>query len=208
MKVLDKDDDKIQKICSVLRDETLEPAKQQAKEIRQKAEQEAAEIIKDGERKAAELMVQARQAMEHEKSIVQAALEHAGKQAVEMLKQDIERRLFNDELSRMVVDEMAKPRTIAQLIAALVVAVSKEGVATDLRALIPKSVSPKAVAAELVEEVLKKLKDRTVEVGQFAGGCQLRVEERKMVIDVSEDTVREMLGLYIRKELRQMIFSA
>ena len=51
MKELETGKNKIQKICDVLRNETLDPAKQEAREIIENAHIQAAKIIEDAKKK-------------------------------------------------------------------------------------------------------------------------------------------------------------
>ena len=54
MKGLETGKDKIQKICDALRKETLEPAKQEAREIVENAHLKADEILQEAKKKAEE----------------------------------------------------------------------------------------------------------------------------------------------------------
>ena len=91
MKTLDKGSEKIQKICDVLREETLEPAKKQGQEIIRDAQKQAKQIIDDAHKSAEKLHQDARQAIEQEKVAFQSTLAQASKQSLEALRQGVEK---------------------------------------------------------------------------------------------------------------------
>lgn len=208
MKTLEKGQEKLQKICDVLRLETLEPAKKQAEQVVKKAEGDAEKIIRDAEVQAEKLLEVARRTIEQEKSAFQSSLQQASKQGLEALRQDIEERLFNDELHSLLVKDTAEPKVVAKLITAVIGALEKEGLAADFTTLIPKSLPAKAVVAELGENVLKRLKERSVEVGTFAGGAKVKLDGKKMTLDISDEALKELMVHYIRKDFRDLIFSS
>lgn len=208
MKTLDKGQDKIKKICSILRDETIEPAKKDAEKIIKEAQKQAEQIIKEAHKQAESIITDARHSVEQEKNVFHSSLLQASKQGIEALKQSIEHKLFNEQLSMLLESQTTDPKIISNLINAIVKSVEKEGLAADLTAIIPKNVVPKEVNKLLLEEVLKKLKDQTVTVGNFKGGAKVKIVNKKMTIDISEESLQEILASYIRKDFRKMIFAS
>lgn len=207
MKSLEKGHDKLQKICDALRMDTLEPAKKQAQDIIQEAQSEADRILKEATLQVEKLQETARRHIDQERKTFQSSLEQAAKQALERLRQEIDTRLFNPGLEELLAKQTAEPKIIAKLIEALVSALEKEGLAADLIAIIPKAVPAKAVVAELGEKTLQKLKNRTVELGPFEGGAKVRLENKKMTLDISDAALKELLS-YVRKDFRELIFHA
>ena len=53
MKEMEKGSDKVQKICELLKQETLEPAKQEAKELLENAKMQASRIVQEAKEKKA-----------------------------------------------------------------------------------------------------------------------------------------------------------
>lgn len=206
MKTLDKGEDKIQEICDSLRRETLEPAKREAEEIIAKARLKAEEIVKEAEEQAARMHATARADIEQQRNVFQSSLNQAAKQSIEYLKQSIE-EIVNQEFDSIVKTEGSKPEAIANFIKAIVHAIEKEGIDADLEAYIPKSVSPKEVAAYVGGQVLEKLKGKTVNIGNFDGGAQLKIVGKNMTIDISDGTLKDLLANYVRKDFRKMIFA-
>jgi V/A-type H+-transporting ATPase subunit E len=208
MRSLEKGQDKIQKICDKLRRETLEPAEQEAQRILEEARKKADAIRAEAEFHAEQLLKQARGQIEQERNVFHSALQQAAKQTIEGLRQEIEHKLFNEELQNILEKQLADPKIIAELINGIVKAIEKEGLTTDLTAVIPRLISPDDVNALLIENVRKRLKGKPLEIGTFAGGAQVKLHGKKMTIDLSDQAVKELLAQYIRKDFRKLIFSS
>lgn len=207
MKTLEKGPDKIQKIGDKLRHEVIEPAKGEAQQIIEAAQQKASEIIAQAEKQAKELKASAHAQIEQEKNVFHSSMLQASRQSVEALRQTIEHRLFNDQLSTVLKGHMTDPKIIADLINAVVKAIEKEGLGADLSAIIPQAVPAAAVNKLLLQEVLQKLKGETVTLGSFAGGAQIKIEDKQIRIDLTDAAIKELLSNYVRKDFRQLIFA-
>ncbi len=207
MKGLETGKDKIQKICDILKSETLEPAKQEAREIVENARLQAAEIVKAAEIEAEQMRKTATQEMDERGKVFQASLQIACRQGLELLKQKIEEKLFDGQLSDLVLKEMADPKFIAHLIDSFMKSMEEKGIEEEFIAVIPKSISPRSINLLLGAQILEKLQNQTVVLGDFAGGVQIRMKERQITIDISDATVRELIAGYIRRDFREMIFN-
>lgn len=207
MKGLETGKDKIQKICDVLRSETLEPAKQEAREIIENARLQASEIVKEAQKKAEELLKAAGEDIQEKGKVFQASLQLACRQGLEQLKQKIEEKLFDQQLSELVVHEMADPKLIAHLIDSFMKSMEEKGIEEEFVAVIPKNISPRSINLLIGSQILERLQKQTVVVGDFAGGVQIQLKGRQITIDISDATVRELIAAYIRRDFRDMIFS-
>ncbi len=205
-KTLDKGEDKIQKICDALRAETLEPAKAEAVEIVNDAKSRAEQVLADAREEAEKILENARKAMEQERNVFYSSLEQASKQSIEELRQTIEQKLFRNELQELVDKQTQDPKVIAGLITAMIKGIEKEGIHTELSAIITENVKPEQVNALLVEGILAKLKEGGVTVGEFAGGAQVKLHEKKMTIDITDQSLIDLLSGYVRKDFRKFIF--
>lgn len=206
VKTLEKGEDKIQKICDALRKETLEPAKREAEALIEEAKARAEHIIKEAHHQADKIHDQAKRAIEQETNVFHSSLEQAGKQALEELRQAVEHKLFSEELHKALEKQAADPKVIARLIESIVGAIQKEGIATELSALIPKVVSAKEVNALLGDGILKRLREKSVVLDEFEGGAKVKLVDKKMTIDISEGALVELLESYVRKDFRKLIF--
>ncbi len=205
MKGLETGKDKIQKICDMLKKETLEPAKQEAREVIENAHLQASEIMKEAQKKAEERIQAAEKEIEEKKKVFQASLQLASRQGIEFLKQKIEEELFDKQLSEAVLKEMGDPKTIAHLIQSFMRTMEEKGVEEEFVAVIPKGISARSINSYLTSQILEKL--QVQEIGDFAGGVQIRIKGRQITIDISDAAVRELIGQYIRRDFRDLIFN-
>lgn len=207
MKGLETGKDKIQKICDTLRKETLEPAKQEAREIVENAHMQASQIVSQAKEKASHMMREAEAEMGEKKRVFNASLALAARQGIEQLKQKIEKELFNPELASLIAKEMADPKVIANLLNRFIQSLEERGIDEDVSVLIPKGVSPRAITELLAGKVLEKLKHKLTAVPEIGGGVQIQLTDRKITIDISDAFVRELIAQYIRRDLRDLVFN-
>ena len=207
MKQLDRGNDKVAKICDELRRETLEPAQAEAARIVQEAKDDASRIIADASKQAQALLTKSRQQSEQEQELLRSSLAQATKQAIEQLKQDIEVSLFNPALEKLVVAKTSDPKAVADLVNVIVKALEKEGLAVNLSALVATTVDPKEVNKLLVHEVLQRLSEKGVLIGEFAGGAQVKLKDKKMTLDITDVAIRELLSGFLREGFRKFIFA-
>lgn len=207
MKTLDKSDDKIKKICQALAEETLEPAKVEAARIIEDAQSERERIMRQAEQEAKAIVASGRKQLEQERRVFDTSLSQAAKQSMETLRQQIENALFNKELVEQVENASAPANVVASLIEAIVAALAREGIDTDLAAVIPRTAKPAQVNQLLTQSILQKLHSHPIEVGNFAGGAQVKVKDKKMTIDISDSALSELLAGFLREDFRKLFFS-
>lgn len=207
MKGLETGKDKIQKICDSLRKETLEPAKQEAREIVENAHIQASQIVAEAKVKATSMIEEAQREMEEKKRVFHASLNLACRQGIEQLKQKIEKDLFNQELASLVIKETSSPQVIANLLNSFMKSMDEKGIEEDFVALIPKGISPRMINELLAAKVLERLQQKTVVASDIGGGLQIQLKKRKITIDISDTVVRELIAQYIRRDLRDLIFN-
>jgi V/A-type H+/Na+-transporting ATPase subunit E len=207
METLDTGKDKIKKICEILKNETLQPAKEEAQKILETAEQEARAILRDAETKADALLQAAKSKIAKERELFERSLGQACREGMEALRQDIENKLFNPTLTEWVDEQVSDAKCGAKLINALVTAIEKEGTSADFSALIALHLPPEKVNVLLLKTVLEKLREGSVVVGEFIGGVQLKLHDRKLTLDISDEALKELIGQYIRKDFREILFS-
>lgn len=208
MKTLEQGQEKIKKICTELRENTLEPAKKEAEKIIADAHLKAQEIIKQADLKALRLVEDARSLIEQEKNVFHSSLSQGVKQGLEALKQEIEHKLFNDQLVEIVRKSTQDPKILAKLIDCIIKAVEKEGLSADLVAIIPKDVPEKEVNALLAKEILEKIQNHSVTIGHILGGVQVKLKDKGLTVDISDEAIKELLARYIRKDFRKWIFAS
>lgn len=198
--------DKLQKICDVLRKETLEPAKQEASEIVENASMQKEEILREAKEAAAKLIQAAEREIEQRRKIFESSLKLACRQGLEELKKFIEVKLFNENLEEFAKKASSSPEIIARLINSIVKAIEKEGIEANLSVSIPKDVSPREVSELLLADIIGKLKEKELLLGGFKGGAKVKLVESRITIDITDEAIKELIAGYIREDFRELIF--
>ena len=206
MRSLEKSHEKMQKICDQIRKDTIEPAKQEAEEMLSTARKRAEELIRAGEHQAAKLVEQAKKQIAQEQAVFRSSLEQAAKQTVETLRQEVEEKFFSEEIATLITSPLRDPKVLADLTNALEHAIEKEGLSADFSVVIPKLVSADDITPLLLESVAKRLKEHPLQIGAFQGGIQVKLRDKKMVLDVSDSVLIAILADYVRADFRHCIF--
>lgn len=206
MKTLETSHEKIKKISDVLRHEILEPAQNEASQIIADAKNEAETIIQAALQEKEKLIEEAQQHIEQQYNVFQSSLEQGIKQSLEALRQSIETNLLNKELGQLVTQNMADSQLIAKLIHSLIQAIEKEGLAVDLSVFVASNASVKEINQLLGANVLKKLKGQSVVLGDFSGGVKVRLEDKKITLDITDTEIADLLRRYVRKDFRKLFF--
>lgn len=207
MKFFEKGDEKVQKICDALRRETLEPAKHEADGILTSAAEQRERILREAEAEAKAIVAKGRAQLDHEQQLFKISMAQAAKQGIELLKQQIEKGLFNPALTKLVDESTSNPNVVAQLINSIVQALERDGMAADITAVVAKTVSADEVNKLLLKDVLKRLKEKGIVVGQFAGGAKVRLEGKKVTLDMSDEALKELLTTFLRDHFRSYFFT-
>ncbi|SPN73253.1 V-type ATP synthase subunit E,ATP synthase archaeal, H subunit [Chlamydia serpentis] len=200
--------DKLKQICDALRLETLKPAEEEAAALLHNAKEQAKRIIQDAQEESKRILETAEEKAHQKLKQGEVALNQAGKRSLEALKQAVENKIFKESLVEWLEHVTSDPDVAAKLIQALIHALESQGVAGNLMAYIGKHVSPRAVNELLGKAVTAKLRKKSVVVGNFIGGVQLKVEEKNWVLDLSSSALVEIFTRYLQKDFREMIFQA
>ena len=198
--------DKLKQICDTLREETLKPAEEEAGSIVHNAREQAKRIVEESKEEAQRIIRSAEEAADQTLKKGEAALIQAGKRSLENLKQAVETKIFKESLREWLDGVAADPQVSAKLVQALVQAVETQGISGNLSACIGKHVSARAVNEVLGKEITSKLKEKSVSIGKFSGGAQLKVDERNWVLDISSEALLDLLTRFLQKDFREMIF--
>ncbi len=205
---LENADTRIQVICDKIRSETLDPAKEQAQEIIEQAKREAERILHHAHTDAERMVKETRKSLEEEKQIFQSSLEQASKQSIELLKQKVEQTFFNPNLEKWIKEQLGNASTYSTLIEALVKAIQKEGIKSELSVEIPKAFTANHINAELSQDVLKQLKNKSVTLSDLPGGVQVKILDKNMVLDISSKALEEIVASFIHKDFRKVFFGS
>jgi V/A-type H+-transporting ATPase subunit E len=205
MKTLEEGQKKIQQLCDLLKKDAVEPAKKEAESILEEARIQAQEMISEAEQQIHKLREEARKAIEQDENVFRSFMAQAAKQTLESLRQEIEKKFFKNELHSQISQQASEPKVIAKLLEVVVTAIEKDGISADLSAIVPHSVSVKEVNAFLLDNIIGKLREKSVVLGNFAGGVQVKLHDKQMVLDISDEALVDLLNGY-RKGFRDLLF--
>ncbi|MFA5250671.1 MAG: V-type ATP synthase subunit E [Parachlamydiales bacterium] len=198
--------DKIQRICESLKAQTIEPAKQEAQEILENAHIEAKEVRLKAKEEAERIKKAALLEMEKQKKNLLSSLALASRQAVDTLKQAVEKQFFRENLASLIEKPLSEPKLIAQLVEALIRAIEKEGTETDFTLVLSRTMDAKKIAALLAQDVLAKVQAQGFLAGDFAGGVKIQLKDKNLTLDISEKALQELIVEYVRQDFRTLIF--
>lgn len=198
--------DKVKKICDVLRKETLEPSQKQARELLAQANVEAQEIIAQAHFKQKQLLTDARELIDQERAIFKSSLSQTSRQVIDTLKQEIKENIFHKELLHLLKSEMSKPEILSRLINAVIGAVEKEGIESDLSVYISESVPAREVNLLLVQNILDKLQEKSVLIGSIHAGIELKLHDKNITIEITDSSLEELIERYSRRDFYEIIF--
>ena len=207
MEILDSGKDKVKKICDTLKRQTLDPAKQEAKNIVDHAMKEAEKILKRAKEDAREIYEEQKGKILQEKKAFQSSLNLASLQTIEVLRQEIEDNLFNKQIAQLFTRATHKEDVVAEFINVIIKALQKEGMEANLEAMIPQSLSKSSVTEKLAAEVLEMLKGSSLVLSDMAGGAKVRVVDRHLVLEISDQSLRTVFMRFIRDEFRTLLFT-
>lgn len=196
----------LNEICNKLRHETLEPAKKESEALIAQAHVKADSILRQAEAHADKIIAEARTKADKERYVFQTNLEQAAKQTLETLRQKIEHDLFQPHVAEVVEKGSSDPKLLASLVEKVGLAIEKEGLDTELQLVLPKVLSADEFAKNLSKGMLEKLGEKGITIGDFAGGIQIRLVNKKMMLDLTADTLTHLLLQYVRKDFRDLFF--
>lgn len=202
---LESGTDKVKEICEILRNETIQPAKDEALRIIADANAEAEAIVAKANEDADDIMNNLKRDLEKMQSVANASIELAIKQGIAKLRQLV-MDMFNDELHALADEKMKDTEVMVKLVDALVVSIEKEGIKSDLEAVIGKDVSKEDLIGKLASNVREKLEKGGVELGQFHAGVVIKMVDKRMAIEMTDKAVVELISTYISDELREKLF--
>ena len=190
-----------------MRKETIDPAKKEGDQIIAKAKHSAEGIVADAKKEAARLLDEARSKIEEERNVFKASINLACKKSIDMLKQSVEEKLFNPQLAEFCKAATNDSKVAADLISAIIKSIEKEGVDGDLKAVVSKDVDLDAVNKAILKGAIERLKSKSVEVGSIEGGVQVKIVDQNLTIDMSDESLKNLLASFVRDDFRSVIFS-
>lgn len=189
-----------------LKEETLKPAENEALLIVENAKDQAKKIIQEARKEAESILTEANNLVDKKQKQLKVSLMQAGKRTIEVIKQSIEKKIFNETLNDWIEGLISSADVASKIIAALFQALEEKGLEGSVTAYIGKNISPREVNALLGKKFLNKFQNKSVKIGDFLGGVQLHLNDKKWIIDASDKTLVEIMCRYLQKDFRDMVF--
>lgn len=197
---------KIQKICDAIRKQTIEPAKKKAEEIIENAKLEAKEIINRAEKSAEKIVEDGKRKVLGEEERMLSSLKLSCRQVIEELRQNIERNFFSRNLWEVVAKESSRPSYIKNLLEVVLEAIRRDGIDGNIMIYLPKKVKKEEVIAGVVSDFLDRLKKSKVIEGDFLGGAKIKMVDKNITLDISDEELTSLVSEYIKEDFRKIIF--
>jgi V/A-type H+/Na+-transporting ATPase subunit E len=199
-------DERLAAICQKIRNETLEPAEQEAQNIKLNAEHEASKIKAAARQQADQLLHDARKQLHEERQAFESSLQQACKQTIDLLRQKVETTLFKPALSTWLETEFSSEEKTAKLLDTLIEFLKKEGMEGDLSAWIGSHLSKEQVVKHLATSSLKALPKDGIRIADQAQGVLLKLADKHLTFEVTPDSLKEVIGTFIRSDFRRFLF--
>jgi len=156
--------------------------------------------------KKEQLLADAKEQIERERAIFESSLSQTSRQVIEALKQEIKEKVFHKELLHLLKNEMSKPEVLSRLINAVIGAIEKEGIESNLSVYIPEAVPAREVNALLLQNILDKLQEKSVLLGPISGGIALKLHDKNITIEITDSALEELIERYSRRDFHEIIF--
>lgn len=76
----------------------------------------------------------------------------------------------------------------------------------DFSVYVPAVVPARTINEMLGNEILEKLKEKSVLVGPLNGGIEVKLHGQNITIDLSDVALKELVASYARKDFRAFFF--
>jgi V/A-type H+/Na+-transporting ATPase subunit E len=202
---LETADNKVKEICAILRKETLEPAKAEAKKIIEVAQKEADELIHRAKDDVLKIREENRKELAKELKVHEGSIQLSIRQGISSLRQNIE-KIFSRDLGSEIEKVMGKEDAVANAISVIFGLLEKDGLAVNLGLMIPKHVNLDAICHKLVGDFSERVRKGAIQIEDIKGGAEVKLNDKKMSIDLTDNAVKELLASFVIPELRAKIF--
>lgn len=200
-------DERLAAICQMIRNETLDPAKEEAEKIRQAAERDAAKTRTEAKRYAEKIIHEARTVISEEREAFDASMKQAAKKALGLLKEKIEKTLLNPSLDRYLTKQFNDEQKTAKILDLVIQNLEEEGIYGDLSVWLGKNLSKDVVLSQLCQQSLSKIEAGSLSVGDQAFGIVLKIVDRHLSIEITPEGLKEMIAAFLRPDFRSILFS-
>lgn len=199
-------DERLAAICQMIRNETLEPALREAENLKSIAEREAVKIRAEAKQHAERLLHEARKTMEEEREAFTVSLEQAGKKSVELIKQKVERSLFNPALEQLLDREFSDEKKTATILDLVIENLKSQGIDSDISVSVGSKLSKEAIVKQLAKSTIKSLPADGLQISGHPYGLVVKVADKHLCIEITPESIQELMATFLRGDFRKFLF--
>ena len=204
------EDTKVQEIVSLLKSDGVEAGKAEAERIISDAREEAADIVKKAEAERERLVAEARSESEKLQSAAEANIRMAASQGINLFKQAAEKKLLDATVLERIKSELTG-ETIQSAILSIVEAFARGDFASNDLSVILNPEEAAGLKKTLLSAVAAKLPEGSslrVEEAAIPGGFVISSRSGALTVEVTEQTIQEVLLSFLRSDFRKLFLGA
>jgi len=201
---------KVQEIVSLLKNDGVEAGRTEAERIISEAKEEAATIVKKAEAERERLLAEARGESERLQAAAGANIRMAVSQGINRFKQSAERNLLDASVLDRVKKELSGD-TVESAVLCIVEAFARSGFSSNDLSIILTPEEAAGLRATLLSGVAEKLPEGTkieIEEAAIPGGFVISSQGGTLTLEVTTDTVQEVLLAFLRSDFRKLFLEA
>ena len=96
-------------------------------------------------------------------------------------------------------------RVLGWVIEVVIEAIAKEGLSKDISIYVAKKVDKREVSKMLVNKSIEKLREKELVLGDFEGGIKVKLRDKEITIDISDQAIKEMVARFVREDFRRLV---
>ena len=197
---------RLQELTDKLYNEGLSKGKAEGEALLAQAKEKAAAIVEEARKEAEAIVGKARKDAEELSAKVSNDIRMASSQSMQATRMDIE----NLVVSKMVDTDVKKAMSPADFLKEVIIAVARNFSAQESSDI--SLVLPEALKGELepfVKNELGKILGKGVEASfskKIAGGFRIAPKDGGYFISMTDETMKELIGEYLRPATRKILF--
>ena len=197
---------RLQELTDKLYNEGLSKGKAEGEALLAQAKEKAAAIVEEARKEAEAIVGKARKDAEELSAKVRNDIRMASSQSMQATRMDIE----NLVVSKMVDTDVKKAMSSADFLKEVITAVARNFSAQESSDI--SLVLPEALKGELepfVKNELGKILGKGVEASfskKIAGGFRIAPKDGGYFISMTDETMKELIGEYLRPATRKILF--
>ena len=197
---------RLQELTDKLYNEGLSKGKAEGEALLAQAKEKAAAILEEARKEAEAIVGKARKDAEELSAKVSNDIRMASSQSMQATRMDIE----NLVVSKMVDTDVKKAMSSADFLKEVITAVARNFSAQESSDI--SLVLPEALKSELepfVKNELGKILGKGVEASfskKIAGGFRIAPKDGGYFISMTDETMKELIGEYLRPATRKILF--